>query len=143
MEGIIIAIIIGVITSIYTKGKKPRKSQANPFSIGKSDFQEMYRKLRESTTANSLAAADTKVTVKQSKHVEKIDTPMSSMSVSTKPVPGGQISRIQNQDKQPKEVEYKHNLEEDVPNEQFVNAVIWSEILGPPRAKRPYSLSRK
>ena len=61
LNSLIIAIILGIIMSIYKKSKMTNKgtTQTKPFSINRGNLQEIYMKLKETANPNGSSLAQT------------------------------------------------------------------------------------
>ncbi|MEH7010108.1 hypothetical protein V7087_04705 [Neobacillus niacini] len=142
METILFLIIAGILSSIFGKAKgKSSPGQTKPFTAkGFNDFrpqveQQMMSKPRKSGQISTGQPVNLE---EKSQNMEE-----KYQEVKQKPV----VSRIQLDQMQPIESTILEVESDDVPIEKpdektIINGIIWAEILGEPRSKKPY-LSRK
>ncbi|MGG1400501.1 hypothetical protein ABE288_22165 [Bacillus salipaludis] len=146
METILFLIIIGVLSSVFGKAKANRTPSKNK-SYTFNQFDEFRELVSE------------KVTPKQKKSITRVEEPtvipgnieinyhqikQEAESISTG------VSRVHErqiaEDLKPHALDKEdHNeLISDRPDAQtLINGIIWSEILGAPRAKRPFYSRRR
>jgi hypothetical protein len=144
LETIIFLIIVGILSSIFGKGKgKNNSGRTKPFAgKGFDDFRKMVELQRENIPAKT-GKISTGRPVKQEIDIQPITIEEKYQELKQKPVvnktPVSQHVHI-------KDSRIKVETE-DVPFERpeektIINGIIWAEILGEPRAKKPY-FSRK
>ena len=127
---------MGLIATIFSKNKNngKGKSQSGPFSLNKADFQEAYKKLKESTS-----------TYRQS--FSQPEAPVITQPVLESPIQEEPVLYVPT----PLKVEgtsLKNENEPILPNgfteqSKIIDGVIWSEILGEPRARSPYFAKKR
>lgn len=139
METILFLIIAGILSSIFSKAKgKSNPGRTKPFTAkGFSDIRtqveqqmmNMQRKPGQISTGQP-ALQDTNLPSLEEKYQEVKQKPVVSIKQLEQPVVSTSL-----------EVDSDTSL--DKPNEKtIINGIIWAEILGEPRAKKPY-FSRK
>lgn len=129
METVIIAIIIGVISTIYNQLKKNIKGtpQLWPLLGNRLEFQRVNKK----TETGVRNQADAQVQEAPSRPIRKRDNVVDASKKEQLPMNGHEPESFIDTENQ----EYPVNLPEE---KTLIDAVIWSEILGEPRGKRPY-----
>ncbi|MDQ6599702.1 hypothetical protein E2K98_12330 [Bacillus salipaludis] len=146
METIIFLIIIGVLSSVFGKAKANRTPSKNKsFTFNQFDeFREIFSE---------------KVTPKQVKSINRIEEPtvtprnieinydqikQEAESITTGVSRVHERQRVEDLKPQALDKEDHNELISDSPDAQtLINGIIWSEILGAPRAKRPFYSRRR
>lgn len=135
METLLIAIIIGVATALYKMVKNNdhngnSKRNSRPFSINRPKFQEVYKKIEANTAPIPATPVQQIPLMAQEKryYAEKGNNNFNSLIYGNTG---------------PKEKDGAKMEKPEIPLEfpeqkKLVEAIIWSEILGEPRSKRPY-----
>ncbi|MCQ6273634.1 hypothetical protein JMM81_01415 [Bacillus sp. V3B] len=137
----ILIILIAVLSSLFKKRKGKTESkertyhpkenkQTKPissFDEVKEIFKEVTRSFSEETTSSDRKIEKPIVHQKTEELYQQMATDKQLKSVEPQSLP------IQ---------EKPESKEIDLDQTKLVDAVIWSEILGPPRAKKPYMKSR-
>lgn len=113
-------------TSNLPKGNKQTKP-ISPFDEVKEIFKEVTRSFSEGTATPNRKVEKPVVHQKAEKLHQQVVTDEQLKSMGTQSLPIQEKPRS-------KEIELDQT--------KLVDAVIWSEILGPPRAKKPYTRSR-
>ncbi len=129
LETILIAVIVGVISAIYTQSKKNSKETGSvrPFFSNWLKSQEKVKNQRAST-AGKLAAPVQQRSIQSQQRAGR-DASRKSTS-QAKDVSQRGIESLEIEDQlYPIEVPEQKTL---------VNAIIWSEVLGAPRSKSPH-----
>lgn len=144
---IVLIILIGIISSIFknrnksekqdspakrAESRKPVQKSSDPFNEMKDLFKEVQRSFQEELNPAKKLKEDGPQKIDEVKLNYKEEQPeKSSMS------------------KQVTETPHEHQVQKTkqasqlkVDESKLVDAVIWSEILGPPRAKKPYLQNR-
>ncbi|MDP4083466.1 MAG: hypothetical protein Q8934_02510 [Bacillota bacterium] len=131
MSTFILVIIIGIVATVFSKMKEVNtgKTHSNSVFPYKRDLQEIYKRLKENLKAEEETVFSEPLKEKEFK-VE----------------PGEQVvKRVEISPAKPKEeipILESTNSNQQLDQKKLVDAIIWSEILGEPRSKKPY-LSRK
>ena len=140
METIIFLIIVGILSSIFGKGKgKNNPGGSKPFSgKGFEDLRKMVevqmdnfpKKTGQISTGQPVKQSNIKHTSIEDKYQELKQKPeVVDKMQGSQPQPL-KVSRIQSE---------TDNVPLDKPDEKtIINGIIWAEILGEPRAKKPY-----
>jgi CRISPR/Cas system CMR-associated protein Cmr5 small subunit len=141
LESIALMIIIGILTALFNKNKAVKKgfSKAKPFVSNYGNVQDMYKKLKEATTTKYSDFSQKEPTLLEQVNVEYTEK-MAQIQEETSVMKQDQLVQ------KPEEVQKIKNESttiNQIDNNHLVNAIIWSEILGEPRAKKPYSSRRK
>jgi uncharacterized membrane protein YraQ (UPF0718 family) len=136
LNSLIIAIILGIIMSIYKKSKMTNKetTQSKPFSINRGNLQDIYMKLKETANPNGSSFTQSEPTITNKDNWESVD--IAVQAKDTSPKNNLNQNSIKNAEAEKTITGNSFNDIED--NQKLVNAVIWSEILGEPRSKKPY-----
>lgn len=137
MQTITIAIIIGIITTIYKNAKKSKngETQSRPVSINRGDFQEAYKRLKENST-RTIQPESLLPNEPVLMSVENMEQrPNNSLRNEMNPI----VKETQKIEKGNEEFLVNGFAEQ----KKLVDAVIWSEILGEPRSKKSYFANRK
>jgi hypothetical protein len=147
METILILIIIGVISTVFGKGKGKgkvgeRPAKDKPFSVN--SFDE-FRTLFQNQLTNQVPEK-----LKPTQHVQMDLQPAKMKNLDEKylqmnrdaqissPKPKQQIrARAKDSDKIVVETNPYVSVRPDA--KVLINGIIWAEILGEPRSKKPYS----
>jgi cell division protein FtsN len=152
---IIFIILVAVISSLFKKKKEnsndpngqkkssnpmenKRSQPNNPFDEIKDLFREMTgslsdgtgtpkEKMRDLYSEERKVAQQKEVELNQQRSTDWEPEPLKSV--------GSHLLPINQEKSKDKEIELNET--------KLVDAVIWSEILGPPRAKKPYKYTRK
>lgn len=160
METIIIAIVIGIISSIYSQfknqsGDKKKQSPAKPFTAGDLPYprkqdatiqKENNRPESEKRKRERKDLSD-EIEAKYADHKKKAEEQIIALK-KQQSVIEQKAKKIRNS------VENSHlsfsNAGQDHVNQllsteesNLLNGIILSEILGPPRSKRPYNYKRR
>ncbi|MCQ6278150.1 hypothetical protein [Bacillus sp. EB600] len=129
METILIAIIVGVISAIYTQSKKKGKESGagRPFFSNWLRSQEKVKSQRASTAGKHASPV-------QQRSIQSHQRAGRSASLN---------STSQDKDVLQRGIEFLEIEDQLYPIEApeqktLVNAIIWSEVLGPPRSKSPH-----
>nr|WP_295969472.1 hypothetical protein [uncultured Bacillus sp.] len=143
-----IVVLIAVLSSFFKKKKeisqgkqqsrqspmKEKSDPAGPLENVPDLFQELTRTLHEQLDPRPQKAASQSA-AKRLKSKGKAGSP--AKIAGTEVIPEPQLVReqiqpvpMQSPEDNPKELEIR--------DKQLIDAVIWSEVLGPPRAKKPY-----
>lgn len=151
METILFMIIVGVISTIVGKSKNNQgKSKGRPFSV---DPMKEVRTLFDEFTNNKpreTFSVETKTSSESKErplgNLEKEYEQIRNESEASRT----RMAAARQQDEKiivPSKVDDQHQFEppglEQPDPHTLVNGIIWSEILGEPRAKRPYFLKRR
>ncbi|MFE8703211.1 hypothetical protein ACFYKX_21770 [Cytobacillus sp. FJAT-54145] len=151
----LLVILIGLISSIFKRMKgtqeEPRKSQPKPFvESGPFDFEQQPRQEQpvqrmepvpqQTYEPNPLGKIEQEFLEKKKKAEEKLAALKKQQATAQKKAETIQSHRRLNQVKE--KIETTEPEQVHVDNQKLVDAVIWSEILGPPRSKRPHSANR-
>jgi hypothetical protein len=136
LNSLIIVIIIGIIMSIYKKGKVPNKgtTQTKPFSFNRGNLLDIYTKLKETSIPNDSSFTQTDAPITDLDNWVDNDKEAKGNDTSATNIPNQMAMKIAEVEKT--NLGSPFNDLED--NKKLVNAVIWSEILGKPRSKKPY-----
>lgn len=136
MNSLAIAVIIGIITSIYRKNMKAKKrtTEAKPFSTNLGNLQDIYSKLKETAIPNDPSFMQIEPAQSEQVKWESADQEIQINDVSPINISNKKATIAVEVEKTNHDGLF--NGPED--NKKLVDAVIWSEILGKPRAKRPY-----
>ncbi|ALC89895.1 hypothetical protein AM500_08980 [Bacillus sp. FJAT-18017] len=131
METIILFIIIAAISTFFGKAKEnPNEKRRRSLPELKKEFQEVYKEVSRADIPKSLKEIERRTTKKTAVPQPK---PAEPLKIADKaPVKASRVSAEPVQDK----------TEEDqmisVSEKNLADAVVWAEILGPPRSKRPH-----
>jgi hypothetical protein len=141
LNSLIIVIIIGIIMSLYKKGKIPNKTttQSKPFSFNRGNLQDIYTKLKEMSIPDDSSFTQTDAPLTDLDNWENNDKEANENDTSTTNIPNQMA--IKKAEVEKTFLGSSFNDLED--NKKLVNAVIWSEILGEPRSKKPYCAKHK
>lgn len=108
-------------------------TQSKPVLTYKRDLQDIYRKLKENITVNESDHDFSKTEIKNKSKEKSFDYMPMIQTIENTPV---QIKEeLPALDKPKQEINSKPQFEQT----KLMDAVIWSEILGEPRSKRPYA----
>lgn len=147
----LLVILIGLISSLFKRMKgtqeEPRKSQSKPFvESGPFDFeqprqeqpvQRMEPAPQQTYEPNPLGKIEKEFLEKKKQAEEKLAALKKQQVTAQKKAETIQSHRRLNQVKEKIETSEPETVHVD--NQKLVDAVIWSEILGPPRSRRPHS----
>ncbi|OIK16599.1 hypothetical protein BIV60_03785 [Bacillus sp. MUM 116] len=149
METIIFMIILGVLSAVFGKAKGNRiQSKNKPFSFNQFDeFRELFSEKatpKQEILTNKVKEQTQKM-VKQ-KNIEKnhqqLKQEAETFTLEVSHVPEKQT--VEDVNPLILESDDKTKLPSNGPDENtLINGIIWSEILGEPRAKRPYFPKRR
>ncbi len=140
METIVFLIIAGILSSIFGKAKgKSNPGRTKPFTAkGLNDVrtqveQQMMKKPRKpgQISTGQPAKADTNLPSIEEKYLEIKQKPVVPIKQLEQPIESNLL-----------EVATADVSLEKPDEKTIINGIIWAEILGEPRAKKPY-LSRK
>lgn len=144
METIIFLIIVGILSSIFGKGKgKNNPGRNKPFSgKGFDDLRKMVE-LQMDSIPKKTGQISTGQPIKQGIDIQHNSIQEKYQELKQKP----EVDRMQVSQQHPLKVTRiqtePDNVTLEKPDEKtIINGIIWAEILGEPRAKKPYS-SRK
>ncbi|WP_342432356.1 hypothetical protein [Neobacillus sp. FSL H8-0543] len=145
METIIFIIIAGIFSTIINKAKGNSQPKNKPFTANRfDDFRTLFE--NQAADPEQLEAPE-KVSRGQQvlQEVNLQDIEKKYQQNKQEPLPS-RVSRTDSQNRMNKP-RPKIKVEEIVsgsPNKNTViNGIIWSEILGEPRSKRPYSAKKR
>jgi hypothetical protein len=136
METILFLIIVGILSSIFGKAKgKSNHERTKPFTAkGFTDIrhqveQQMMNKPRKSgqISTGQPAKADTKLPSIEGKYLEIKQKPVVPIKQQELPIEST-LLKVDSADVSLEKPEEK----------TILNGIIWAEILGEPRAKKPY-----
>ncbi|EKN64677.1 hypothetical protein BABA_23058 [Neobacillus bataviensis LMG 21833] len=146
METILFFIIVGIISTIFGKSKRTQgQSPKKPIKVsGMEDIRTLFKELKNEV---SLPAAPIKseqkveVLQKSNRTLEQEYNQVRKESESSRKALAA--SRLQREKMKEQTIEVsKDECEPSIsmePNAQtLVNGIIWAEILGEPRSKKPY-----
>jgi hypothetical protein len=146
LNTILIIIIIGVLSTVFSKGKGKGKrnnqpSKDKPFSAN--SFDE-FRTLFQNQPTNQVhdkteTVQSTQMDLQPEKYPQINQDAQTSQLGRTSPQKPKQQKRGRAKDSDDKVMENKSFVSERLDAEVLINGVIWSEILGEPRSKKPYS----
>ncbi|SDM19890.1 hypothetical protein [Bacillus sp. OK048] len=137
METIVFLIIAGILSSIFGKAKgKKSPVRAKPFTVkGFDDFLTKVDQQLGNTSINTRQISTVQPVqhkfqdIEENQHV-KVDSQMAPAEPVKRTVPA--MKKVVTED-----------FKFERPDEKtIINGIIWAEILGEPRAKKPY-LSKK
>jgi len=150
---ILVIVLIGLISSFFRKkkdnpeiqGRTPtdagggqNKRPPSPFDEARDIFKELSRSLQEPQSK----PVPRRTMEKQFQSKRKTETSQERMEQPTAAgMDVAETKPIRNEMKRPPiglEPKAVPNKELKVQEEQLIDAIIWSEIIGPPRAKKPY-----
>jgi hypothetical protein len=138
VETILFLIIVGILSSIFGKAKgKPTPGKTKPFTAKRfDDFRTMVEQQMGSIPKKSGQISEGQAVTQDSKFQ---DIELNYQEIKQNLV----INRMQiSQSEQPKvtrkEVESNNVSFERLDEKTIINGIIWGEILGEPRAKKPY-----
>jgi hypothetical protein len=144
LESIIFIIIAGILSTIFSKAKGNNGSKNKPFIA--TQFDDI-RKLFEQEEDNEPAETPEKVSrgqqVIQEVNLQDIEKKYQQMKQVSEPI---QYSRIEpkNRMNKPRPKLKADGIVLGKPDKNTViNGIIWSEILGEPRSKRPYLAKKR
>lgn len=132
METILFLIIVGILSSIFGKRGKRNQGPLKPFTAkGFDDYrtkveQQIGKKPEQTTTGKPIISEPPPLSMEQKYQGIKLTSVVSSEQE-------GPMKYMESTDDDP-----LNKLEEKT----IINGIIWAEILGEPRAKKPYN-SRK
>lgn len=138
METILFLIIAGILSTIFRKAKgKEKPGRTKPFTA--KSFDDI-RTLFEQPKINV------------PKNTEQMTTGQPVNNISSRKTIEEKYQQVKKEhDVNPISEIYLHSIDKseqvqvltDEPDEKtLINGIIWAEILGPPRAKRPYSAKK-
>ena len=109
-------------------------NEKRPFSLNKAEFQEAYKKLKKNTAPfrQTFSQPETSVAVPQPV-IESPVQPEINVSVSN------QVQKVNKKI----ELESVPSITNENQEQKIVDAIIWSEILGEPRARKPHYLKNR
>jgi hypothetical protein len=144
LESIIFIIIAGILSTIFSKAKGNNGSKNKPFIA--TQFDDI-RKLFEQEEDNERAETPEKVSrgqqVIQEVNLQDIEKKYQQMKQVSEPI---QYSRTEpkNRMNKPRPKLKADGIVLGKPDKNTViNGIIWSEILGEPRSKRPYLAKKR
>jgi hypothetical protein len=150
VETILFLIIVGILSTIFGKGKrKGTPSAKRPFSTNSKDIRTIFKEFTNYVPSKT-SPINSELKTESLKHNLK-DLEKEYQQVRQE----SEISRIgmatsrqlaEKNDEQP--IMHKHEDGETIIFEKpdantLVNGIIWSEILGEPRSKKPYMTKRR
>jgi hypothetical protein len=144
LESIIFIIIAGILSTIFSKAKGNNGSKNKPFIA--TQFDDI-RKLFEQEEDNEPAETPEKVSrgqqVIQEVNLQDIEKKYQQMKQVSEPI---QYSRTEpkNRMNKPRPKLKADGIVLGKPDKNpVINGIIWSEILGEPRSKRPYLAKKR
>ncbi|MED3563743.1 hypothetical protein [Bacillus xiapuensis] len=148
METIIFMIILAVLSAVFgkAKGKKPQ-SRNKPFSFNQFDeFLDLFSEKNTPKRQNTFKTENEQKFVGKQQNIEKKYQQI-KQETETFTIGVSQGPQKHNDEKiKPSVLENidDHEIFSDSPDAQtLINGIIWSEVLGEPRAKRPYFSRRR
>lgn len=143
METIIFLIIVGILSSIFGKGKgKNNPGRTKPFSgKGFDDFRKMVE-LQMENKSGKTGQISTGQPIKRDMDIQPISIEEKYQELKQKPLVDRNLMSRSRKETSKKVVESDDITIERPDEKTIINGIIWAEILGEPRAKKPY-YSRK
>ncbi|RHW41017.1 hypothetical protein D1B31_08700 [Neobacillus notoginsengisoli] len=140
---ILLFIVIAFISSLFAKSKGNTENKRRTFPDLRKEFEETYREMtrQEEPDPGKMPPLRRSEPVYKA-HVEQAVQPVKA--VKEKPVSKAIAKRTQDSLRPSLSQEQKKHPEpppsiEPVKEKNLADAIVWAEILGPPRAKKPYS----
>jgi hypothetical protein len=139
LETILFLIIVGILSSIFGKGKGKRKpTRTKPFTANNfDDFRTLFDKQVSDDHPKNVEQVSTGQRVSQEINLQDIEKKYQQVKQNSDPVRIGK-SNSHSTTKIALKSEQEDIFSENIDDKTFINGIIWSEILGEPRAKRPY-----
>ncbi|MDR7000417.1 hypothetical protein [Neobacillus niacini] len=148
METIIFLIIIGVLSAVFGKAKGNRTPSKNkPFSFNQfEEFRELFseKALPKQERPIKPVERQTHAVQQQNIEIKYQQVKHEAESITTR------VSRVfenaKAEDVKPQVLEREDKneiLSDSTDAKSLINGIIWSEILGEPRARRPYFSRRR
>jgi hypothetical protein len=143
LETIIFLIIVGILSSIFGKGKgKNNPGRTKPFSgKGFDDFRKMVE-LQMENKPGKTGQISTGQPVKQDMDIQLVSIEEKYQELKQRPVVDRSLMSKSRKETSKNVVESDDITIERPDEKTIINGIIWAEILGEPRAKKPY-FSRK
>lgn len=135
METILFLIVVGIVSSIYGRVKGNQK-QSGTKPVAPKSFDNIRALFGEQVSDNQVNRSE-KVSIGQ-----KVSQEFNLQDVEKKYQQikqGSNSSRIGRITSQPIKTPEVEAFSESPDNKTVINGIIWSEILGEPRSKRPYA----
>lgn len=150
METILFMIIVGIISTIFGKAKRSQgHSPKKPFSTnGMEDIRTLFKEFTNNELGEtSPIRTDQKTALPQNniKNLEKEYQQVRQESESSRMGMAAtrlQSEKLKDQTMQARENESDPIISNDPDPKTLINGIIWSEILGEPRSKKPYLAKR-
>jgi hypothetical protein len=145
LESIILIIIAGILSTIFSKAKGNNGSKNKPFIA--TQFDDVRKLFENQEDDYERTEAPEKVSrgqhVLQEENLQDIEKKYQQMKQVSEPI---QYSRTESKNRmnkpRPKIIVEGTVLGKPDKN-NVINGIIWSEILGEPRSKRPYSAKKR
>jgi hypothetical protein len=145
LETIIFLIIAGIFSTIFSKAKGNNGQKNKPFTANRFDD---VRTLFESQTTESEQLAIPKMVsrgqqVLQEVNLQDIEKKYQQMKQESEP---SRVSRKDSHNRMNKprpKIQVEEIVSVSPDKNTVINGIIWSEILGEPRSKRPYPVIKK
>ncbi|MEH7276175.1 hypothetical protein [Neobacillus vireti] len=133
METILFLIIAGILSTLFGKSKGKGNGPTKPFTAkGFDDFRTRVEQQMGGFPRKTEPISTGEPVVQKLQNIEETYQQMKSVSPSrpVEPVKPITASRL--------EVKTEDNTLEKPDEKTIINGIIWAEILGEPRAKKPY-----
>lgn len=143
METILIMIVVGVISMIFGKtknnqgyqGRKPSLRRLEQIQTRFKDFSDILSKDTTVFNAEEKTSNLNKLETEYLQVRQESEAGRMGMAAARKQMERGEA--IRNQE------EIKPDITDTLEAQSVINGVIWSEILGEPRAKKPYMVKKR
>jgi len=140
LEAILLAIIIGIIGALANKKKLEKPKSGKPVPNPKSLFGEMQKNMEENTKKFSpQTPSQTAKKNKSNDNVYRDEELEAQIEADRLKIQEEYYQKkLEQINKQVSNIEKRENLSLLNNGDDLVRGIILSEILGPPRAKKPY-----
>lgn len=134
METLILLIVIGAISAIFNKGK-PRNQRVRQPAFG--DVRPLPGKPVPPQVKTNLKPPDLQENLEKKYNEVKIKAEVPAATIPFSSVPIGEENKVR-----PAAAMKKPAVKQPPAADRLIEGIIWSEILGPPRSKKPYSAGK-
>ncbi|WHY76174.1 hypothetical protein QNH20_18880 [Neobacillus sp. WH10] len=151
METILFMIIVAIISTIFGKAKRNSgQSAKKPFSAnGMEEIRTLFKELTNNEPAESTPIkTEQKAVMAQNnnRNLEKENIQVRQESEASRMVMAAsrlQREKLKEQTTIARQEESETIISKDPDPKNLINGIVWSEILGEPRSKKPYFAKRR
>ncbi|MFZ7945445.1 hypothetical protein [Neobacillus sp. 19] len=146
METVLFFIIVGIISTLFGKAKRTQgHSPKKPFTAnGMEDIRTLFKELAnegaeqirpKKTEQNKELAQEKMKNIEQEYLQVRQESEASRTGMAAARL---QNEKLENQTIKPRQAESEPMISKEPDSNTVINGIIWGEILGEPRSKKPY-----